>query len=308
MYYPYLYGKQFELIALREFSNRNSDNNKIVPIIEPVKTSFNGLTKAIEVMCANNLRFAIVLNPHEGDFKRVPMNILPKVSVLSENASKWIPAFVYDNNRDYIKAYVHQNHLHDIMIIFKYEVEMDGGLQGFLSDVKIKYLVNGCPNARFFSRHLKGMGDKLNIRLDDCFKEQKRNVDYLNIEDEKFTEEHKYYQEDGYAGFSDYTVLPKEFVDGGMLPYAIAIHLTYPKTIDEIYVHHFVSDTNDDATNIQKKFFEATTKVVNFFSNHDKTLAISELTSLLDEGRFPGLGFIKKLSIRSHLELMNSII
>lgn len=38
MYFPYLRGKQFELLALREFANKNASNRKIIPIIEPVKT------------------------------------------------------------------------------------------------------------------------------------------------------------------------------------------------------------------------------------------------------------------------------
>lgn len=38
MYYPYLRGKQFELLALREFANESANNRNIVPIIEPVKT------------------------------------------------------------------------------------------------------------------------------------------------------------------------------------------------------------------------------------------------------------------------------
>lgn len=37
MYYPYLRGRQFELLALRELVNENLLSEKIVPIIEPVK-------------------------------------------------------------------------------------------------------------------------------------------------------------------------------------------------------------------------------------------------------------------------------
>lgn len=70
MYFPYLRGKQFELLALREFANKNASNRKIIPIIEPVKNSFNSLKTAIEVMLKQGLKFALVLNPNDGDFKR----------------------------------------------------------------------------------------------------------------------------------------------------------------------------------------------------------------------------------------------
>ena len=37
MYFPYLRGRQFELIALRELLEKRLIGDKIVPIIEPVK-------------------------------------------------------------------------------------------------------------------------------------------------------------------------------------------------------------------------------------------------------------------------------
>ena len=68
MYYPYLRGKQYELLALRDFSTENQNNEKIVPIIEPVKQQMNGLNMAISAMMVNGMRFAVILNPMDGDF------------------------------------------------------------------------------------------------------------------------------------------------------------------------------------------------------------------------------------------------
>ena len=79
MYFPYLRGKQFELIALREFSANNLNAEKIIPIIEPVKATFNALTTAVKAMFENKLKFALILNPQEGDFKRVQKNILLEI-------------------------------------------------------------------------------------------------------------------------------------------------------------------------------------------------------------------------------------
>ncbi len=308
MYYPYLRGKQFELIALREFAMMFPDNGKIVPIIEPIKLSLSGLIKAVEVMFKEKLMFALILNPNDGDFKREESNILSDIHILSENPNKWIPAFIYQENSDEILSCVNNQGLNNIMIIFKKEVELDGGLREFLSNSKIEYIVDGKPDARTFKRRLLDLGKKI-IRLDDCFEERRRNVDYLNCLDEKFTEEHRFYLGDGFYGISDYTVLPSNFIDGGMLPYAVAIHLTYEKNKDEIFVHHFVSDTNDDQSNIQGKFAEATRKVKEFFSVREKkTNSIDELIMFLDENKYPGLGVIKKLSIKNHIELMNKIL
>ncbi len=39
MYYPYLRGKQFDLLALKEALSRGLLSNKIQPVIEPVRDS-----------------------------------------------------------------------------------------------------------------------------------------------------------------------------------------------------------------------------------------------------------------------------
>ena len=47
MYFPYLRGRQFELIALRDLVDKGVLSDKIIPIIEPVKLS-STLIKTIE--------------------------------------------------------------------------------------------------------------------------------------------------------------------------------------------------------------------------------------------------------------------
>ena len=37
MYFPYLRGKQYELLALRDFAFESQCKEKVIPIIEPVK-------------------------------------------------------------------------------------------------------------------------------------------------------------------------------------------------------------------------------------------------------------------------------
>lgn len=308
MYFPYLRGKQFELIALREFAIQYPNTEQIIPIIEPVKSTFNGLATAARIMFEQNLRFALVLNPADGDFKRITKDILSEISILSENMEKWIPTFLYQNNGETILSAIQDQELNNVMVIFKNGIDISDSILNFLSHSQIQYIVNGAPNSRITMRRLNLLENKRIIRLDNCFAEQPRNVDYLNIPEDKFTEQHRFYSDDHFYGISDYTALPKDFIDGGMLPYAVAIHMTYEKNQDEIYVRHFVSDTNDDQSNIQRKFFEAATKLKYFFTDRTKTTAINELITLLDDEKYPGLGVIKKLSIKNHIELMNSIL
>jgi len=94
---------------------------------------------------------------------------------------------------------------------------------------------------------------------------------------------------------------------GGFAPRAVAIHIVYINAdSQDLYVRHFVSDSNSDITNPAGKFSEALDKLMSWVnSNHFGTPALEEFRQLQTEGRYPGLGTIKKLSIRQHLEVVH---
>jgi hypothetical protein len=308
MYYPYLRGKQFELLALREFADIYSDNCKIIPIIEPVKTSFNSMKIALKKLHSKEFPFALILNPQCGDVINNTDLILAELEKELSLTDYWMPAFIITNNSKRISKQIEKLDFANVMLICSERVDAnDSDFIELISLPSVATILISGDN-----RSLKRKLDRLKkevIRLDDQFKPQKKNVDYVGISEEKFTEEHKFYVEDGYVGFSDYTVLPKDFSEGGRLPYAVAIHLTYEKNEEEIWVRHFVSDTNDDNTNIQGKFGEAAKKAVRFFKeNGYSNSAIKELKRYYKEEQYPGLGVLKKISIKNHLELINSTL
>jgi hypothetical protein len=310
MYYPYLHGKQFELIALREFADQCAENCRICPIIEPVKSSFNSLRLAIKKFQEKSVPFALVLNSDKGDFSGKNLDVELELSDLLNDCKIWIPAFkVSSNNVNQILNRLHEKSYPTIILVC--DVSIDHSREDFknlLGFNEVKKVVFAADNNRQFKRELSKL-KKEAIRFDDNFKPQKRNSDYIQIPEELFSEEVFYYKtEDNFAGFADYTVLPSEFIEGGMLPVALAIHLTYQKE-SQIWIRHFVSDTNNDNANIQKKFGEAAQKAIKFFSEiHYSNQAIEELNRYYTEGNYPGLGVIKKISIRSHLELINEIL
>lgn len=314
MYYPYLRGKQYELLALRDFSSANKNCQTIVPIIEPVKSQMNGLNMAISAMLANGMKFAVIINPMDGDFKHPNVNndIVMKLTTPKDDRDQWIPAYLYNNCTDKILRHAENHHFNDLMIVFPSGVDVNNDmLMSFLANNRIAHVVTGNLSS---NRFVRGRLLKLNkniISLEDRFQDKVRNADYANSLDEQFSEDFAFYREDRLAGFSDYTILAKDFTEGGMLPYAIAIHLTYQKSEDQIYVHHFVSDSNFDQSNIRGKFYEAAAKIAPFYNagRYLKTSSVKELIerSISNDG-FPGLGYIKKLSVKNHLELINQIL
>ena len=314
MYYPYLRGKQFELLALREFSSEFKNNHTIVPIIEPVKKQVNGLNAAALSMIENGMKFAVILNPSDGDYRHtgIDNDILMSLTALTDDRDNWIPAYIYKHNGKTLLDHAKQNNLSNLMIIFPSGAGVnDEVLMEFLSKDEVAFVVSGnLSNNRSARGRLLRLGKAL-ISLEDRFNERPRNADYANEVDEIFSEDFAYYKNDGLAGFADYTPMAKDFIEGGMLPYAIAIHLTYQKSDDQIFVHHFVSDNNFDQSNIRGKFHEAAVKIAPFFNNNGlyHTSAVDELIRRAesDDG-YPGLGYIKKLSVKNHLELITHIL
>lgn len=308
MYYPYLRGKQFELLALREFAEKYSDDCKVLPVIEPVKSSFNSMKIAVKKMQEEKISFALVLNPQVGELTRNPKAIEIELEQLLEDIDLWIPAYIVNSNSKWIIRQIQNKDYQHVMLVCQDSVDSNNpDFQELISlSVVSKVLISN--DNRSLKRKLQNLRKDV-IRIDDNFKPQKKNSDYVDIPEEKFTEEHRYYIEDKYQGLADYTVLTSDFLEGGRLPYAVAIHLTYEKNLDEIWVRHFVSDTNDDNTNIQGKFGEAAKKAVQFFEQIPfSNDSIAELTGYYRNGQYPGLGVLKKLSIKNHLELMNSIL
>lgn len=314
MYYPYLRAKQYELKALREFSAEHIGQNSITPILEPVKQQPNALNIAIDEMLANSLKFALILNPKNGDFKHptVSFDMWHKNDKLMSNKDGWIPAFLYSTrNADEILSLITEYEIGHAMIIFRTCMDIDDETAwNIINNPAIEYVVNsfGSTVSRRLRSRLKDTGRQI-IRLDDCFKSKVRNADYSLEVDELFSEEPFFYAEEGNLdGYSDYTTLPSEYIEGGMLPYALAIHLSYKKNEEQLYVHHFVSDSNETNNDIRGKFREAARKVAPFYEDKTKTAAVEEIIAKANDPEgYPGLGYLKKLSVKNHLELILSL-
>lgn len=304
MYFPYLRGRQFELIALRELVEKGVLSSRITPIIEPVKLS-STLVKTIDVYEANNKQLAIIMNPKVGSFnsdaKEEKNQKLKESFLVSLKKSKNI-LFMYllrtnSKPEKFIKK--HENNMGTICnnkdAIPVYEE--------YFKETNVKY--NLIPDESGFRRKIR----KNRVILANKFNKQDRNNDYIEIDEEPFSEDHLYYLEDGYVGFSDYSIVGEEYNETGFAPYAVAIHIVYFDTDKSLRVKHFVSDSNDDISDPAGKFQEALSKLVIW--NEEKqldTVAMKEFEDLYRREAYPGLGTVKKLSIMHHLELMGKYL
>ncbi|MGF7229961.1 sce7725 family protein [Arachidicoccus sp.] len=308
MYFPYLRARQFELISLRELVNDDKLQN-ITPVLEPVKEGFNNLNLAHKVFQDKNFYAYLIVNPFKGEKAGDTEFFLTYLSELENR--KFLPAFHYSDNADYIISNIEKYNLDNCLIICLDNFSDEESLKILCSNEKISKIMLLEPHKyRSLDRYIKGL-EKFYIRLDDVFEKQQKNADFLNIHAHKFSEEHLYYRKDGYQAFADFTTLPSEFVDGGSTPRAVVIHLTYLNTEfeNQIWIRHFTSDDVESIANVQGKFAQAAKKAIDFCNGLRLfNSAIEELKIYLDESRYPGLGTVKKISIKNHLLIISDFL
>lgn len=308
MYFPYLRGRQFELIAIRDLALEGA-LEKITPIIEPVKESFNSLNLANKILFEAEVKPFLIMNPQVGETSGDVDHYLKYIEELENPMYRH--AFHYSDNASYILDCLNDYNLNDCMIVGLDSFTNEDEFSSLCEDARINHIVLLEPHRyRTLDRHIKRL-NKNYIRLDDLFEKQQRNSDFLGISEYKFSEEHLYYKEDNYQGFGDFTVLPREYIEGGSTPRAVVINITYinEEAENQIWIRHFTSDTNDSISNVQGKFAEATRKAISFCDELPLyNSGIDELRGYLRDSKYPGLGTVKKITIKNHFLVIKSYL
>lgn len=309
MYYPLLRARQFELIALRELAIEQATQETITPILEPVNETLNNLNIAHKVFLENKQQAYLILNTEFGSSAGDSNYYIDYINSIPTGVT-YLPAFHYRDNAEFISDAITQNGYANCLLICQNDIDSES--EKFTDLVALsgitKIAVNDPQRNRPLNRLIRNSG-KYYIRLDDLFEKQPRNSYYLDVPAHLFSEEHKYFSGEGFSGFSDYTVLPSEYIEGGSTPRAVVIHLTYLHNNNQMWIRHFTSETNGTISNVQGKFAEAAEKAVSFCREESITnSAIRELENYYDNQHYPGLGTIKKVSIKNHLLVISSFL
>jgi len=313
VYFPYLRGRQFDLIAIRELVEKDLIDELIVPIIEPIKLS-STLISTLKAFIEKQREVLLIQNPCVGNFaKELEAHELFECYVELLKSPYIIITHFFNENSTVeiheIATNIDKN-IEDIAIIHNEEkVGLLKQYKEIYYNVNPKY--NIIPYEQSFKRRLRGQNL---ICLKNVFKKQKRNTDYSLKVDEFFSEEHLHYESEGLLGFSDYSVVGNDYSEGGFAPYAIALHIVYFSYDDDndndvLWIRHFVSDSNDDIRDPALKCSEALAKLEEWTSTIERekidTYAIEQLLEHFYRGSYPGLPTLKKLALMHHIQLMN---
>lgn len=307
MYFPILRGRQFELLALRECVNHGVLSERIIPIVEPVKVSSTYI-KTVESFIKKGKTIAVIRNPQVGSWikeskKENYATVFGQAKEQLKDAHIISSFYVTPNLNVCIETAKNNGIPIDSLLLICNKPEYVDYYEKVIGDSIPRY--NVIPDKRDFRRIIR----RNRVICEDHFPKQTRNIDYLNIESEFFSSDHLYFLEDGYKGFSDYSIVGEEYSETGFAPYAVAIHIVYFDVKHNLRIAHFVSDSNDDISDPARKFEEAVKKLVEWNKTMRlDTIGIHEFESAFYSKTYPGLGVVKKYSIMHHLELMSKYL
>jgi len=301
MYRPYLRGKQYELLALRELlTKRKISSNFVQPIFEPIKETAT-FRSTLQLFNDENYPLYTVINPAVGDFEKHDSNH----PILEDKNIQYDAVLMSDTEFDAYSVLSDSNGV--IPIFFKVD---DIAQATNLASNDLSITLSLIKDSSRLKRELKRMGHSVGL-IRDAFDKKERNIDYSANPDEFFSDDHLYYLEEGYEAFSDFSVVGEAYSDSGFAPVAVAIHIVYFDDTDALRIKHFVSDSNDDISNPAGKFSEALNKLIRWAKEQPEkkqSIALEEFKSLDLNRRYPGLGVVKKLSIMHHIEIMNNYL
>ncbi len=310
MYYPYLRGKQYELILLREMAESLKDRN-VLPIVEPVRKDFAALTKTLKSLNENEIDCCVIVNPKVGQLAKDPDFVIQNFESLGLiDYSNVIFGYLLQPGSS-ISALIE--------LIHKYKTKRFNIIhQGFTEGKELADAIASVPTicahifmdglgGKRYQRIFKKEGVK-RILIRDGFKQQPKNADYPKIE--HFSELHLTYEDEGMDGFGDFLIVGNDYSETGGPAYAIALHLTYidPDEDEDMFIYHFISDQTNSPTDPGGKFLEALRKLVKTINRTESKVynssACDEFRVLNETKHYPGLGHVKKLSMRHHIELI----
>lgn len=308
MYFPYFRGKQFELMAIRETASIMAQSN-IVPIIEPVKSSFNPLIRALDEVRDNKGSAVLIMNPSHGEFASDPSRLRQLFTADAFNPESFSAGLLLTEHISLEHAQRLCDSPIDLPLTLIYSGFTEGRALATYLDQRVAEIRHVFLNeSERLKRYLRS-GQRILVK--DGF-EKRANKDHPDVE--FFSDLHVTYSDLGMNGFGDFLIVGDEYSESGGPAYAVAIHLTYidDEEDDDMYIRHFKSIRNDSPTDPAGKFAEALAELVSEVQRQGtkilNTTAVQEFVRLHATGHFPGLGYVKKLSMKHHIETLADYI
>lgn len=312
MYFPFLYGRQSELRALRAMLDDHRSLDALVPILEPVNRNPSALGRCLEAYGKAGTNIAVIMNPdkHELKFTADANAWIHPVLTVVDKYDTMLPAFKCSstNNFDQISAFLDRFEARQVVLIYSSPTLTDDEMRALAKRRSVLFHV--VLNGRMSLAQQNLLPADRRVDIQDNFNQLPRNADYEGSE--HFTDQHIMYK-GRCAGFGDYTCVGSAFDPGGGPAAAVAIHAIYKSRSGSVWMEHFVSDdTDQNVGNIADKFQQAARKLVFASSERPEefgsNFALDTYSRHVENKHFPNLASNKVLQIGHHICVMLDVL
>lgn len=299
MYFPYLRAVRHELAAVKALLPVLTAHNNTLPILEPVKQKLVDLTNTLDHIenAQSDVKVILIVNPAIGE--KPLMSDL--IALANARQSKVIPAFIVGNRHNRATATDFAALVAVDHVALIHERDDAAAVADRVTIMAAKNIIwDVCVN-RLSAAYSSSLSAN-RVYVEDAFNRQQRNADYPD--DDFFSDIQSRISPEGYTHFGDYTIMPKEYRDGGGPAIAVALHMLY-QTAPIWRMKHFVSDPALEPDPVAVKYDDARRKLLGFVATDP--LAYNSMGAQLFAANpnFPGLGKAKEYSIMHHVELRN---
>ncbi|MDN7799350.1 sce7725 family protein [Burkholderia vietnamiensis] len=311
LYFPYLYARQSELLALRSLRGNYQLREVVIPILEPVNNNPARLRQAINDFGDADDNLIVITNPYQHEFHSRGLDgwIEPIEAAIDAHDSL-IPGLLCSQatTAEQIRDFLAQYRNRDVALLYLNARLSDAQVQRLAERANIRFHVNLHERMSAAHRAMLPRGKVVDVR--DDFQRKARNADYAGIE--FFTDRHLNYRQVA-VGFGDYTILGATFEPGGGPAAAVAIHGTFKERGADVWVEHFVSDDVDlNVGTVGEKFLQAAGKLVararQFPRKFGNDQALQDYANDVAAQHYPGLGKSKERQIYHHVALMHQLL
>jgi hypothetical protein len=267
----------------------------------------SGLEKALQSVVDANGRAIVIVNPHHGDLSDAgkPLTEMlkgtfldkPNISVgilLKQDMKSKQAVEIYEEYAAHTPVLIHSGFS---------EAKILSEILGRQTKEQCHvFLEEFC--GKLYQKHFK---DAKRVLVRDGF-HRMRGKDYEDVE--PFSDLHATFEDERMEGFGDFLIVGDDYNETGGPAYTVVIHLTFldPDQDNSMLIYHFKSDRQDTPTDPAGKFAEALNKMIKVLNQSKskilETNAVKEFRKLHKEGHFPGLGYVKKLSMSHHIETL----
>jgi len=303
-YFPFLRGKMNELMALRNLGASISERGNVIPVIEPVKG--NPTTRiSLDQYIEDSMPFVFICNPFNGEFENQSERLFtPLISETLLEYDNWTPALQVqrDSARNDVSSFLERYREYEVAFVY-WGLPEDSQVRGLLSNEQIRWHI--FIGNRVETDYVGGIDLRRRVMIADRFNRQPRNADYPEIE--LFSDMNTVAGNPTRVSFGDFSMVGDYYADTGGPAYAVALHHIHLRTgTGPLYISHFISDRTETTADRAGKTLEAVDKLVAALDQlmPNNTQACREYRQIAADRMDRGLGYMKRLAIAHHLEVM----